>query len=95
MRKTSSKNNSSALSKLRQRLKKYNKDFEKELLDFKNNPHNYPEEEKIASVKDSDSEEEKSEDESSSEESSSEEESDDEPKKVSKEKKVKKKKFFL
>jgi len=55
---------------------------------------NYPEEEKIASVKDSESEE-KSEDESSSEESSSDDDSDEgKPRFEKKEKKVLNLKFF-
>jgi len=84
-RKSASKNNSAALTKLRQRIKKYNKEFEKEIEDFKANPQNYPEEEKIVSVKDSESEE-KSDEESNSEESSSDEDSEEEIKKSRKEK---------
>jgi hypothetical protein len=64
------------LSKLRQRTKKYNKDYEAELEDFKKNPDNYPEE-KAASVHASESEEsQKSE---SEEESSSDEEEEKKP----------------
>ena len=78
---SASKNNSTALTKLRQRIRKYNKDFEKEIADFKANPQNYPEEEKVASVKGSDSEsEDKSEVNSDSEESSSEESSSEDEK---------------
>ncbi len=75
------------MTKLRQQTKKYLKDYEKELEDFKKNPDSYPEEEKIASVHDS--EPEGSGDESSSEDDSSEEESDEEkPKKRKDVKKV-------
>lgn len=49
-KKSANKNNSGALSKLRQRIRKYNKDFETEIADFKTNPENYPEEEKIVST---------------------------------------------
>ena len=64
---------------MRQRTKKYNKDFETELEDFKKNPDNYPEE-KAPSVHASESEEsEKSE---SEEESSSDEEEEKKPRKV-------------
>ena len=86
-RTAASKNNATSLTKLRQRIRRYNKDYEKEINDFKVNPGSYPEEEKIA-VKESDAEE-KSDEESSSEESSSEEDSDEEPKPKKKERKVK------
>ena len=86
-RASASKNNSTALTKLRQRTKKYLKDFETELEDFKKNPDSYPEEEKIASVHGSESE--GSEDEESSEESSSDEETEEEkPKKTKEPRKV-------
>jgi len=75
------------LTKLRQQTKKYLKEFEQELEDFKKNPDSYPEEEKIASVHDSESE--GSEEEESSEEESSDEES-DEDRKEKKREKVKK-----
>lgn len=39
------------MSKLRQRIRKHNKDYDKEIADFKNNPDAYPEEEKLASEK--------------------------------------------
>lgn len=57
---TASKSNSTALTKLRQRIRKYNKDFEKEISDYRANPDNYPEEEKISKTdsEESDSEEE-------------------------------------
>jgi translation initiation factor 3 subunit C len=64
------------LNRLRQKLKKYNKDFEKELADFQENPDNYPEEEKVASESESEGEE-KEESETSSGESSSEESEDE------------------
>lgn len=82
-RKAANKHNSTSLSKLRQRIKKYNKEFETEINDFKANPDSYPEEEHLEREV---SESEKSADESSSEESSSEEsdsneEEEDKPKK--------------
>jgi len=53
-RSAASKNNATSLTKLRQRIRRYNKDYEPQIADFKANPENYPEEEKIASAKDSD-----------------------------------------
>lgn len=43
-RKTISKNNSKSLTTLRQRLKKYNRDFEEDIKKFKENPTDYDEE---------------------------------------------------
>jgi translation initiation factor 3 subunit C len=75
-KKAASKNNATSLTKLRQRIRRYNKDYETEIADFKENPDNYPEEEKIVEAKDSESEGEKSEGGSESEEESEESGSD-------------------
>lgn len=45
LRKNMSKNNSKSLSSLRQKLRKYNKDFEEEILKFRENPDQADEEE--------------------------------------------------
>lgn len=85
-RKSASKNNSSALSKLRQRIRKYNKDYEKEIGEFKANPELFPEEEKIEAAREQDEDE----DDGESDEEESESESDDEVKvKTVKKKRVK------
>lgn len=57
-RQAASKNNATSLTKLRQRIRRYNKDYETEIAEFKANPLAYSEEEKPASVKDSESEKE-------------------------------------
>jgi translation initiation factor 3 subunit C len=74
-RKAASKNNATSLTKLRQRIKKYNKEFETEINDFKINPDNYPEEEQLEQEAGSDDAASGSNESSSSEESSSEESS--------------------
>lgn len=53
---SASKSNSTALTKLRQRIRKLNKDYEKEISDYKSNPDSYPEEEKIAKSESEESE---------------------------------------
>jgi len=75
-RQAASKNNATSLTKLRQRIRRYNKDFEAEIAEFKANPLNYSEEEKAPSVKDSESDEE-----SESESGSGSDESEVKPKK--------------
>lgn len=103
-RKSASKNNSAALSKLRQRIRKYNKDFEKEIGEFRANPDDYPEEEKVDSGRggggggagrgegdDSD----KDEDESDEDESESDEDESDEDEKLKKPAKVKRVSFLF
>ena len=68
---------------MRQRIRKYNKEFEKEINDFKAHPENYAEEEKVMVVDESpESGDEESEEssEESEEESSSEESSDEDTK---------------
>ncbi len=77
-RQAASKNNATSLTKLRQRIRRYNKDFEAEIAEFKANPLNYSEEEKVPSVKDSESEEDS---ESESESDSESDESEAKPKK--------------
>jgi len=72
-RKSASKNNSTALSKLRQRIRKYNKDYEKEIGEFRANPELFPEEEKIEAARGQDEDE----DDGESDEEESESESDD------------------
>lgn len=81
-RSAASKNNATSLTKLRQRIRRYNKDYETEISDFKANPQNYPEEEKLASAKDSDSD--KSESGSDSSDSESDSDESEKPKKKSK-----------
>lgn len=58
-RKNMSKNNSKSLTSLRQKLRKYNKDFEEEIAKFRENPDqdDDEEEEKAEEVKESDEEE--------------------------------------
>ncbi len=77
-RQAASKNNATSLTKLRQRIRRYNKDFEAEIAEFKANPLNYSEEEKAPSVKDSESDQES---ESESESGSDSDESEVKPKK--------------
>lgn len=81
-RQAASKNNATSLTKLRQRIRRYNKDYEKEIADFKANPDNYPEEEKILETKESESE--KSADESESEASESDSDDSDDSEKPKK-----------
>lgn len=81
-RQSVSKNNATSLTKLRQRVRRYNKEFEKEIADFKLNPLNYPEEEKLASVKDSESEAGSNDESSSDDSSSDDDESEDNEKKT-------------
>lgn len=90
-RKSASKNNSGALSKLRQRIRKYNKDFEKEIADFRENPDQFPEEEKIETGRGrgEDAESDEDEDESDEDESESDEDESDEDEKPSKSSKSK------
>lgn len=77
-RQAASKNNATSLTKLRQRIRRYNKDYETEIADFRANPLNYSEEEKAPSVKDSDSDEESE----SDSESDSDSDSDDDERQV-------------
>jgi translation initiation factor 3 subunit C len=93
-KKSTSKNNSGVLGKFRQRIRKYNKDYETELADFKAHPDLYPEEEKIVTAKESGSEDEGSE---SEDESSDEDESEDEkpPKAAPKQKRVDKRVLLI
>lgn len=75
-RQAASKNNATSLTKLRQRIRRYNKDYEKEIADFKANPDNYPEEEKILETKESESEKSAGESESEASDSDSSDSSD-------------------
>jgi len=74
-RKSANKQNAGALSKSRQRIRRYNKEYEEEITDFKANPDNYPEEEKVKLEK-SEDEKSASEDESDSDEESDSDDSD-------------------
>lgn len=78
-RKSASKNNSGALGKLRQRIRKYNKDYEKEIGEFKANPELFPEEEKIDTARqgDGDGDDDDDDGEADSDEDESESDSDD------------------
>lgn len=84
-RASASGNNTNAIKKIRQRIKKYYKTFENELKDFKQNPSNYPEEEEkvVESLSESESESKSSESETSeasdSESDTSDTESSEEP----------------
>lgn len=49
-RKNMSKNNSKSLASLRQKLRKYNKDFEEEIKKFRENPQDEEEEEEKGNI---------------------------------------------
>lgn len=91
-RKSASKNNSTALSKLRQRIRKYNKDFENEIANFRAHPELYPEEEKVLDAASKggagDESDESSDEESGSDEKSSSDEETSEDEKKPKARKV-------